>query len=120
MFRAEQVELAQRLGVPEVQQDDFNSYLECAEASSLNVVLLMDVLEHLTRSELFDTLDEVFRILKPGGRCIAHVPNAEGLVRHADTLRRHDARERRLLPNRRINYSPPLGLRRWNATKTGR
>ncbi len=85
---AEQVELAQRLGVPEVEHNDINRYLESAESSSFNVVLLIDVLEHLTRSELFDTLDEVFRILKPGGRCIAHVPNAEGLfgmrIRYGD------------------------------------
>lgn len=85
---AEQVELAQRLGVPEVQQDDLNTFLECAKSTSVNVVLLIDVLEHLNRSELFDTLDEVYRILKPGGRCIAHVPNAEGLfgmrIRYGD------------------------------------
>ena len=52
------------------------------------MVLLIDVIEHLTRQELFDTLEEVYRILKPGGRCIAHVPNAEGLygmrIRYGD------------------------------------
>ncbi len=85
---AEQVALAHRLGIPEVQQDDLNSFLECTPMGSIDVVLLMDVLEHLTRQELFDTLDEVYRILKPGGRCIAHVPNAEGLfgmrIRYGD------------------------------------
>jgi 2-polyprenyl-3-methyl-5-hydroxy-6-metoxy-1,4-benzoquinol methylase len=71
-----------------VQQADLNICLECTQSSSVGVVLLMDVIEHLTRAELFDTLDEVFRILKPGGRCIAHVPNAEGLfgmrIRYGD------------------------------------
>ena len=39
----------------------------------------MDVLEHFQRQQLFDTLDEVLRVLRPGGKCIAHVPNGTGL-----------------------------------------
>ena len=85
---SEQVELAHRIGVPEVEHDDLNGFLEHAPSSSFHVVLLIDVIEHLTRQDLFDTLDEVYRILKPGGRCIAHVPNAEGLygmrIRYGD------------------------------------
>jgi cyclopropane fatty-acyl-phospholipid synthase-like methyltransferase len=48
----------------------------------------MDVIEHLTRQELFDLLDSVYRVLAPGGVCLVHVPNAEGLygmrIRYGD------------------------------------
>jgi hypothetical protein len=33
------------------------------------------VIEHLTKDELIDVTDEVFRTLKPGGRWIVHAPN---------------------------------------------
>ncbi len=85
---AEQVELAHRLGIQEIEQQDIHSYLENAAPESIDVVLLMDVLEHLEMQELFDTLDNVHRILRTGGRVIAHVPNAEGVfgmrIRYGD------------------------------------
>jgi 2-polyprenyl-3-methyl-5-hydroxy-6-metoxy-1,4-benzoquinol methylase len=85
---AEQVELAHQLGIHQVEQGELAAFLDGTDSSSVDVVLLMDVLEHLTMPELFETLDEVFRILAPGGRCIAHVPNAEGLfgmrIRYGD------------------------------------
>jgi len=49
---------------------------------------MMDVLEHLEPQELFDTLEQIKRILNPGGSFIIHVPNAEGLfgmrIRYGD------------------------------------
>ena len=85
---AEQVELAHRLGIREVEQQDIHSYLENVTPESVDVVLLMDVLEHLEMQELFDTLDNVHRTLRGGGRVIAHVPNAEGIfgmrIRYGD------------------------------------
>jgi 2-polyprenyl-3-methyl-5-hydroxy-6-metoxy-1,4-benzoquinol methylase len=85
---AEQVEVANRFGIPGVEQQEIGSYLTTVEDETVDVVLLMDVLEHVARPELFDMLDEVFRILRPGGKCIVHVPNASGLygmqVRYGD------------------------------------
>ena len=85
---AEQVALAHRLGISSVEQQDIALYLTSVEEETVDVVLLMDVLEHLSRQELFDMLDKVFRILRPGGKCISHVPNASGLygmqVRYGD------------------------------------
>ena len=84
----QQVELAHQLGIENVNHMEMGDFLSQAEDCSADVVLLMDILEHLTRSNLFNILDEVFRILRPGGRCIAHVPNAGGLfgmaVRYGD------------------------------------
>jgi 2-polyprenyl-3-methyl-5-hydroxy-6-metoxy-1,4-benzoquinol methylase len=76
---AEQVALAHQFGINIVEQQDICSYLTAIDDEKVDVVLLMDVLEHLTRQELFDILDEVFRVMQPGGKCIAHVPNASGL-----------------------------------------
>jgi SAM-dependent methyltransferase len=84
----EQVALAHKLGITTVEQADINSHLASVDSQTVDLVLLMDVLEHLTRQELFDVLPEVFRILRSGGKCIAHVPNAEGLfgmrIRYGD------------------------------------
>ena len=84
----EQVALAHRFGLTFVTCQELCSSLASLEANSLDLLLLMDVLEHLTREELLDVLDDTYRILRPGGKCIAHVPNAAGLfgmeVRYGD------------------------------------
>jgi hypothetical protein len=58
------------------------------DSDSIDAVLAIDILEHLENGELFEVVDEIFRVLKKGGSCVAHVPNAEGLygmrVRYAD------------------------------------
>jgi 2-polyprenyl-3-methyl-5-hydroxy-6-metoxy-1,4-benzoquinol methylase len=85
---SEQTARARRLGLHQVQQGEINRVLDDTADASVDVVLLMDVLEHLTRDDLFRTLDSVLRVLRSGGLCIAHVPNAEGLygmrVRYGD------------------------------------
>lgn len=84
----EQIARARRLGVGDVTQGSINGFLAGAGDESIDVVLLIDVLEHLTRDELFQTLDAVMRVLAPGGLVLAHVPNAEGVfgmrVRYGD------------------------------------
>jgi SAM-dependent methyltransferase len=84
----EQIARAHRLGLTDVRHADIDGFLDETAASSVDVVLLMDVLEHLTREELFRTLDGVVRVLANGGVCIAHMPNAEGLfgmrIRYGD------------------------------------
>ena len=84
----EQVELARRLGIDGVQHGDLLQFLIALDNASVDVVLLMDVLEHLMRAEMFELLGHVHRVLRPGGKCIAHVPNAEGLygmrIRYGD------------------------------------
>jgi len=84
----EQIARAHGLGLFEARRDDIDTFLASADDRSLDVVLLIDVLEHLTREELFDVLDGVARVLSPGGVCIAHVPNAHGIhgmaVRYGD------------------------------------
>lgn len=75
----EQIAAAHRCGITEARLQTIVSFLSDAASESFDVVILFDVLEHLTPEELFSTLDGVFRILRVGGRCIIHVPNAEGM-----------------------------------------
>ena len=84
----EQTELAQRLGIPGVECGDAMAFLHNLADSSVGVVCLFDVMEHLTRAEAFSLANEVSRVLKADGLCIGHVPNAEGLfgmrIRYGD------------------------------------
>ncbi len=74
---AEQVQAAARLGIAGVQQGDLMQALRDATAASLDVVIAFDVIEHFTKAELIPLVDEVHRVLKPGGRWIIHAPNGE-------------------------------------------
>jgi 2-polyprenyl-3-methyl-5-hydroxy-6-metoxy-1,4-benzoquinol methylase len=84
----EQVALAHQLGIDGISQGELLDYLQGTETGSVGVVLLWDIVEHLTRDEAFVVLDEVFRVLRSGGKCLIHVPNAEGIfgmrVRYGD------------------------------------
>ncbi len=84
----EQIDLARGLGIFGVRCRDLFSELAEMDSESVDVILMIDILEHLQNDEMFDALDEVFRVLRKGGVCVAHVPNAEGLygmrVRYSD------------------------------------
>lgn len=71
----EQVAKAQILGVSEVVQGNIEEYLETLEPSSQDYIISFDIIEHFTKSELIDFVDQVFRALRPGGKWIIHTPN---------------------------------------------
>jgi SAM-dependent methyltransferase len=70
-----QIAAARRLGIEGVKAGEILPTLRAAPAASLDAVIAYDVIEHLTKDELIDVTDEVFRTLKPGGRWIVHAPN---------------------------------------------
>jgi SAM-dependent methyltransferase len=84
----EQIGLAHLLEIRNAQCRDMLSELQEMDSESIDAILAIDILEHLGNDELFEVVDEIFRVLKKGGSCVAHVPNAEGLygmrVRYAD------------------------------------
>ena len=84
----EQVAAARRLGIEGVEAGDLRHVLETQPDASLDVVVAFDVIEHFTRNELLPFVDQVRRVLKPGGRWIIHVPNGEspffGTIRYGD------------------------------------
>lgn len=75
----EQIVKARELGISAARCEPAFDYISRLPTDSLDVILLFDVLEHLERQELFDLLDEVYRVLRGGGVCLIHVPNGEGL-----------------------------------------
>jgi 2-polyprenyl-3-methyl-5-hydroxy-6-metoxy-1,4-benzoquinol methylase len=84
---AQQVDLAHELGLTEIKCQDFQEFL-LDKVSAFDVIFLMDILEHLSKEELFDCLDMVSQSLKPNGMVVIHVPNAEGVfgmrIRYGD------------------------------------
>lgn len=84
----EQIETAQKLGITEASLGSLEQILDEERDGCVDVVIAMDILEHLTKDEMFHTLDNIRRVLKPSGTCLAHVPNAEGLygmrIRYGD------------------------------------
>jgi SAM-dependent methyltransferase len=76
---AEQVALAERLGIAGVRQGDLVEALDAAAPDSLDLVVLFDVLEHFPLDEGLALLERTAAALAPGGRVLLHVPNAEAL-----------------------------------------
>lgn len=73
----EQVAAARRLGIEGVEEGDLLATLAAQTDGSLDVVVAFDVIEHFTRDELLGFVDQVHRVLRPGGRWIIHTPNGE-------------------------------------------
>lgn len=73
----EQVREAERLGIPGVRQGDILDVIGGLADGSQDVVVAFDVLEHFTKDESCLVVSEALRILRPGGRLILHLPNAE-------------------------------------------
>jgi SAM-dependent methyltransferase len=85
---AGQVGFAQSLGLPVERVGDATEFLE-ARTARYDVVLLMDVLEHLAPAGQAGMLSRIRAALRPGGRLICTVPNAASpvasYVRHVDS-----------------------------------
>jgi len=77
---AEQIEAAHRLGIHNAHYGDALEYLCDVESGSVDIVIVFDLLEHLDKQELFDFTEQIYRVLRVNGVCLAHVPNAEGLL----------------------------------------
>ncbi|MBN1548320.1 MAG: class I SAM-dependent methyltransferase [Syntrophaceae bacterium] len=73
----EQVAAARRLKIDGVSQGDVLEVLSRQPDCSLDCIVAFDLIEHFTKNELIGLVDEVHRVLKPGGRWIIHTPNAE-------------------------------------------
>ncbi|OHV20146.1 hypothetical protein BBK14_28520 [Parafrankia soli] len=71
----EQIATARRNGVREVEHNDLRTAIQAA-TGELDVVIALDLLEHLSRDDLLDVLELVAAVLRPGGMFLARVPNA--------------------------------------------
>jgi len=73
----EQVEAAQKLGIKGVVEGDLMETLRSLPDESQDLVIAWDIIEHFTKSELLPFVDQVRRVLKPGGKWLIHAPNGE-------------------------------------------
>ena len=71
----EQIEACRRIGEPGELVTDTCAYLSTVQ-SEFDVVLLLDVLEHVPRDSQIHLARSIFAALKPGGCAIVQVPNA--------------------------------------------
>jgi 2-polyprenyl-3-methyl-5-hydroxy-6-metoxy-1,4-benzoquinol methylase len=85
---AQQVTLAQQLGITNITKGDLMAALKVTPPESLDAVIAFDVIEHFTKDELINLVDAIYRALKPSGCWIIHAPNANspfvGAVRYGD------------------------------------
>lgn len=85
----EQVEEARKLGLGDsIRQEDLMETLSKSADKAYNIIVALDVIEHMTKSELLDLVEELHRVLCSGGKLILHMPNAAspffGRVRYGD------------------------------------
>lgn len=85
----EQVEEAWKLGLRDnVRQEDLMETLSKSADKTYDIIVALDVIEHMTKSELLDLVEELHRVLCSGGKLILHMPNAAspffGRVRYGD------------------------------------
>jgi SAM-dependent methyltransferase len=75
----DQVEFARQLGVRSVLSGDLIPFLRDSASQIFDVVVAFDVIEHFRKDEVLEIMDHAHRVLRPGGKLIVHVPNAEGI-----------------------------------------
>jgi SAM-dependent methyltransferase len=84
----EQVEGAKRLGVSNIILMNLVDSLKSTKNDSLDLLIAIDVIEHFSKEELSDLIDEFYRVLKKGGKIITHQPNGSspfgGSIRYGD------------------------------------
>lgn len=83
----EQVAIARGRGISGVAQADLFNHLDSLD-EPLDAIVAVDVLEHLEKAEIVRALRLICATLRPGGRVIVRVPNAQspfgGRFRYGD------------------------------------
>jgi SAM-dependent methyltransferase len=86
----EQVAAARDLGIDGVVQGDLRATLADLAPASLDAIVLFDLFHYFAKHEQMAIADAVHRALRPGGRFILHLPNAEAIfaarMRYWDVL----------------------------------
>ncbi len=72
----QQVAIAHKLDVKEVEKADIFTYLESKE-SSFDVISGMDIIEHFTKDELVNLIQLIKKALRKGGMAIFRTPNMD-------------------------------------------
>ena len=76
-FSPEQVAAARQLGLP-AEVASFQDYLS-GRSEAFDLIVALDIIEHLTRDEVFSLLDLCHNALRPGGYIFLTTPNGAAL-----------------------------------------
>ncbi len=71
----EQVAVANKLGMSQVKESSIEAYFELNEKS--DVIIGLDIIEHFTKDELMQFLQQAKQSLNPGGKVIFRTPNMD-------------------------------------------
>ncbi|MFM8856004.1 MAG: class I SAM-dependent methyltransferase [Actinomycetota bacterium] len=93
-----------------VELSDIVDYLHGQPDQSVGTFTMFQVLEHLPFPVLLDTLRQIRRVLVPGGRLIAEVPNAKNLRVAAGTFWIDPTHQRPLYPELLLFLAEELGF----------
>jgi len=74
----QQIEVGRYLGIKNLQVSDLHEFL-IDKQSSFDCIVARDVMEHLTRQEMFEAMQKIYSALRPGGSFILQSPNGEGI-----------------------------------------
>jgi SAM-dependent methyltransferase len=73
----QQINVAQRRGLPcQAVSEDYARIAATTSADTMDCIFLMDVLEHVQKQEQIQLLEHLGQMLRPGGRLVISVPNA--------------------------------------------
>ncbi|MCD6317775.1 class I SAM-dependent methyltransferase [Candidatus Aerophobetes bacterium] len=75
---AEQLKIARKMGVKNIEQADLFEYLEKYK-DYFDLIIAFQLIEHLKKDEAVKSLDLIYRALKPGGKVLVTTPNAVSL-----------------------------------------
>lgn len=73
---ADQIEKAKQLGIDNVECTDILTFLE-TNTDTYDVIVGIDIIEHLNKSELLTLLEQIKERLKVGGTAIFRTPNCD-------------------------------------------
>ncbi|MEP7196977.1 MAG: class I SAM-dependent methyltransferase [Saprospiraceae bacterium] len=75
----EQVSIAHKMDVLNVSEGDALEYIK-SKNNSCDILFGMDIIEHFTKDELVNLLQDCLGYLKPGGMAIFRTPNLDGIL----------------------------------------
>ena len=82
-----QIEIARKNGLNNVENISLSSWLK-NEKSKFDVIILLDILEHVDTTDVLELIAELKQRLHKGGKMIIHVPNGSsplfGHIRYGD------------------------------------
>ena len=73
------IEVAKKIGIENIYNEDLICFLQKSKSSFYDYIIAFDILEHFPKQKGILIFEEIYRLLKPGGKLLLHVPNGEAI-----------------------------------------